>query len=304
MEFQRIRYFLKAAKTQNFSQAAKEMYISPQALTKQITLLEQELGVKLFERSTRHVKLTETGLFAEGRFSQVEHMLNEAVEQVKEFGLNYSGKFRVGFFASLPRSELVTPVLNLILANLPNSHIELRMLDLTEIRSEFMDGKLDLAFTNVHSEEDWGNSRKLVFCNVPAQVAVSLYHPWAMKSELTKEDMEQETFLKLGCHNPYRKEIGPAGFYDHIPCKDTALFPDFNTMLTMLTQGKGFALFPRAFHADKDEKLKYFSVPGCSIWFQTAVFYHSEESETKILQMIQLLKEEFSLTEEGFPAPF
>ena len=78
MEYQRIKYFLKAAKTQNFSQAAKELYISPQALTKQIALLEEDLGVKLFERSTRNVHLNEAGIFAENKLRLADQMLEDA----------------------------------------------------------------------------------------------------------------------------------------------------------------------------------------------------------------------------------
>ena len=96
MEYQRIKYFLKAAKTQNFSQAAKELYISPQALTKQITLLEEELGVRLFERSTRNVRLNEAGIFAENKLSLADRMLEDAIRQIREFGEKASGKIRVG----------------------------------------------------------------------------------------------------------------------------------------------------------------------------------------------------------------
>lgn len=301
MEYQRIKYFLKAAKTQNFSQAAKELYISPQALTKQITLLEEELGVRLFERSTRNVRLNEAGIFAENKLSLADRMLEDAIRQIREFGEKASGKIRVGFFSALPKSELITPVLNLILANFPDSHMELKMLELTEIRREMLEGGLDFVFTNAHYEEDWGDCRKLVFRNVPAQIVVSMYHPWALKRSVTKEDMEKEVFLKLANHIPYKKEVGENGFYEHIPCMEVMKIPNFDTLITLLSQGRGFAVFPKAFHDSKEIKFQYFDMPGRSLWFQTVCFYHEEESNPKILQILQLICEEFGLSESAFP---
>ena len=61
MNYQRICYFIKAAETLNFSEAARQMYIAPQSFGKQIALLEEELGRKLFERTTREMKLTAFG---------------------------------------------------------------------------------------------------------------------------------------------------------------------------------------------------------------------------------------------------
>ena len=61
MDFRKIEYFLTVAKYLNFSRASEEIHISHQALSKQIRLLEDELGTVLFERSTTKVALTEVG---------------------------------------------------------------------------------------------------------------------------------------------------------------------------------------------------------------------------------------------------
>ena len=54
----RIRYFLKTAESGSFSRAAKEEFVTPQALAKQIALLEEELGGELFYRTPKGVSLT------------------------------------------------------------------------------------------------------------------------------------------------------------------------------------------------------------------------------------------------------
>ena len=300
MEYQRIKYFLKAAKTQNFSKAAKEMYISPQALTKQISLLEEELGVKLFERSTRNVHLTELGVLAENKLGQIDKELKLAVSEIRKAGEVLTGKVRVGIFSALPKEEFITPILTLILANVPNSHIELKMMELFDIQKDMMEGKLDLAFTNAHEEEDWGSCHKLVFHTVPAQIVVSLYHPWAVKDEITEEDMKKETFLKMDHNAPYKKEVGNDGFYYHIPCREVVTVPNFITLLTMLSQAEGFAVFPKAFHDSHTAKFKYFDVPGKDFRFQTACFYHKDSLNPNITPILQLIRDEFNVREADF----
>ncbi|WP_134702624.1 LysR family transcriptional regulator [Ammoniphilus sp. YIM 78166] len=56
-----LRYFIKAAETLNFSQAARELHISQPGLSQQMNTLENELGLKLFHRSTKKLSLTKEG---------------------------------------------------------------------------------------------------------------------------------------------------------------------------------------------------------------------------------------------------
>ena len=62
MELQQLRYLVALSKTLNFSTAAEEMFISQPTLSQQIRKLEEELDVRLVERSTRNVAMTPIGL--------------------------------------------------------------------------------------------------------------------------------------------------------------------------------------------------------------------------------------------------
>ena len=61
MDLQQLRFLVKISQTLNFSKAAEELYISQPTLSHQIRRLEDELGVRLLERSTRNVELTPIG---------------------------------------------------------------------------------------------------------------------------------------------------------------------------------------------------------------------------------------------------
>lgn len=96
MNLKNIRYFLTLAKCLNFTQAASQYHISQTAMSRYISSLEQQLGVKLFTRSSRTVELTEAGrIFAEG----MERILSEysvLVEHTQDAANRFQGHIKVG----------------------------------------------------------------------------------------------------------------------------------------------------------------------------------------------------------------
>ena len=63
MELRVLKYFLVVATERNISNAAKILYVSQPALSKQLKNLEEELGVILFKRGNRNITLTEDGVY-------------------------------------------------------------------------------------------------------------------------------------------------------------------------------------------------------------------------------------------------
>ena len=86
MNYQRVSYFIKAAEVLNFSEAARQLFITPQSFGKQIALLEEELGEKQFDRTTREVKLTPFGKACYNNFSGLIRALERNFAQMCELG--------------------------------------------------------------------------------------------------------------------------------------------------------------------------------------------------------------------------
>ncbi len=88
MEIRQLRYFIAVADTLNFSRAAESVYLSQSALSRQIMDLEKEVGVPLFNRSTRQVTLTDAGralqISAKELISRWEKMIPEVRNLVPE----------------------------------------------------------------------------------------------------------------------------------------------------------------------------------------------------------------------------
>ena len=80
MELEQLRHFLAAAEAGSFCAGARSLYISHSTICRSVSALEEELGVRLFERSSRDFRLTEAG---EALLPQA-HSLLDAAEKIKD----------------------------------------------------------------------------------------------------------------------------------------------------------------------------------------------------------------------------
>lgn len=80
MELEQLRHFIAAAESGSFSAAARNLYISHSTVCRSVSALEEELGVRLFERSSRDFRLTQAG---EALLPQAQGLL-DAAEEIKE----------------------------------------------------------------------------------------------------------------------------------------------------------------------------------------------------------------------------
>ena len=107
MTTQQIRFFLAAAECLNFTEAAKRLFVAQSTLSKQIALLEDELGMKLFYRNNRTVGLTPAGVLLRGEMDRVRHRLTEAIDRARHVDQGLDGRLCVGVLDIIDPSLLV-----------------------------------------------------------------------------------------------------------------------------------------------------------------------------------------------------
>ena len=285
---QRIRYFLKAAETGNLTQAAQELYISPQGLTKQIDVLESELGGQLFVRSRRGAELTPFGKYAQQRLQGVFEDFEKAVQDVRNHAGDQWESITVGIFSALPREELVLPFVSFLLTSYPEHQIQLEMVELAAGLQKFLDGKLDFLLTNTHEEDDLAGYERLTFGTYDAKVVVSQDHPWKDRDSITYEDLAQEPFIKMKIDPNHYAVPSEDSFYQNIPCRKIIEANNFETMMVLLRQCAGFAVIPLAFTNMRWAQIKAFDYPGKGLRFSTALLY---DPHNPIKDMDRIVKE-------------
>lgn len=111
MEFRNIQYFIKLTECSSISQAARELYISQQALSKAIQKLEEELNTLLFLRTTQGIQLTDDGKYLRSKFRHICSHFDEALSESYNYFNIHRGKLTFcvapGFFRSIPVSYLM-----------------------------------------------------------------------------------------------------------------------------------------------------------------------------------------------------
>jgi DNA-binding transcriptional LysR family regulator len=96
VELRHLRYFAAVAELRNVTLAARRLHVAQPALSRQIQDLEEELGMKLLERSTRGIRLTEAGKFSADEAVAVLARAEQALKAVRALARGETGELRVG----------------------------------------------------------------------------------------------------------------------------------------------------------------------------------------------------------------
>lgn len=96
MELRILRSFLAVAREQSISGAAKSLHLSQPSLSRQIMDLEDELGIKLFERGNRKITLTEQGILLRKRAEQIVELVSKTEEELTLAEETVFGSIRIG----------------------------------------------------------------------------------------------------------------------------------------------------------------------------------------------------------------
>lgn len=152
MELRQLKYFITSADTLNFTEAARQCFITQSTLSQQIKQLETELGVQLFERIGKRVFLTETGRdflpYARQTVADAEY----GVQRIKDMEELRTGRLCIGTTFGL--SALITDAIARFSEQYPEVHLEVMFLKQDELIEAVRERKVDFALTFEMMEKD------------------------------------------------------------------------------------------------------------------------------------------------------
>ena len=191
MELRQLRYFIAAAEEGNISRAAKKIFLTQPALSRQIKALEEEIGQCLLERQAHSIRLTPAGeaLLREAR-DLLQHA-DQVLERVRAAGRGL--RLRVGYAPSLAAGLLSAAVESFTQAH-PNTSVELFDLSTGEMLAGLESGKLDVVLT-VGQERAGHGLKWTPLVRAPFRLAVSQNHPFARRQRVTPAEVAREPLL-------------------------------------------------------------------------------------------------------------
>jgi len=197
MELRQLRYFLAVADELHFGRAAQKLHMSQPPLTVQIRRLEKELGLSLFDRSTRRVALTPMGAAFQQRVRAVLDDLDDAVEEINEVGSGRRGRLRVGFVSSASYT-VIPQAVRLFRELQPRVDLVLRPLTSGEQIEGLLEGDLDLGLIR-----DPEPAPGLVLESLLTEELIAVLpsrHPLASQMSVSPDDLVGEGMILF----PYR----------------------------------------------------------------------------------------------------
>lgn len=207
MDIRQLRYFVAVARERNFTRAAEVLHIAQPPLSRQIQLLEEELGVALLIRKSRPVRLTDAGRLFYEQALQVLGRLEQMRTATRRVGLNQNSVLSIGFVASTLYGGLPSLVRKL---RQHAPELDIQLLEMVSVQQipALKEGRIDIGFGRVRH----GDPNVVGIVLREERLAVAIPRGFPLASETTPLPVSALAAQKLIV---YPKEPRP-GYADQV----------------------------------------------------------------------------------------
>ena len=221
MEIRQLKYFLKVAETLNFSEASRKLYITQSTLSQQISHLEQEIGLPLFERNSHEVYLTEAGKELLPYAQNAVNCTMACVDHMNDLKEMLGGELNIALFektVSNPQSRLPA-ALGRFHQAAPDVSIHLHTGTITSIERGILNGDYHLGVIPQHRDSD-----TLAYDYLFGEQML-LYagrqHPWFQADVRPQwQDLHSQHLAGLDYHSPNAYLLSNHQLHKTMPASD------------------------------------------------------------------------------------
>lgn len=244
MELRQLQYFLEVAKREHVSEAAEALHVAQSAISRQISNLEAELGVQLFEREGRNVKLTPIGRHFLPHVETALKAIEYAKQQIEEYLDPERGIIKIGFPTSLA-SHTMPMVISAFKEKHPNISFHLRQGAYKFLIEAVKNREIDLAFLGPIPTGETGIKGDILFSESFAALLPS-NHPLAKRNSLVLNELRNEPFVTFPqgyiLHQIVLDACRQAGFSPIISSEGE----DLDAIKGLVSAGIGVTLLPES----------------------------------------------------------
>ncbi|WP_436891748.1 LysR family transcriptional regulator [Nocardiopsis dassonvillei] len=246
MELQQMRYVVAIAETNSFTRAAERCLVAQSALSHQVARLERELGARLFERTSRRVRLTAAGAAFLHEARRCLEAAERAVEQVAAAVGEVRGPLEVGLIPTVAAVDVPGALRDFRRAH-PGVRIGLRVGASDDLVEQVKEGEIEVAFLGLptSARPEGVGIRELARDRHVAVVAPD--HPLAAEESVSLERLAAEVFVDMPAGTAGRVQADLA-FEAAGLGRDVAFeVSSAEYMARLVAEGLGVALLPSAY---------------------------------------------------------
>lgn len=242
MTFEQIKSFLAIVKYNHFTLASQELYISQSSISKHIKSLEKELGVELFNRQHRSIRLTDAGeefyKFAQKSMADYKNILSD----MKKYSCEESSSISIGVIDTMVEYGIASLISD-FQKQYPNIQVDLIERSNCKITEYLYDSVINLGFINSHYEhKNLLNLQKIL--NDDLVLVTSVKHNFAKRQSIDIFDTAKEKYICVNgdnyLHNVFLSTWGNLNYFPNILYIDSQT----KTLLALVSENIGITLLP------------------------------------------------------------
>ena len=190
-----IDYFMAVASNLSFTKTSEELYVSQPAISKQIALMEKELGVKLFYRNNKKTRLTEVGELYYQFFSKFKLEFRNVKHQAAMLEHGNIEEIHIGFLEGWDLSSIIPELMRRFREQYPKTKLYIDCCGAKEISTLLLTGGIDVALTMENSLFDFSEIRTTPVRSLQKLLIFSKNSAYASMEDLVVRDFRSETFF-------------------------------------------------------------------------------------------------------------
>nr|WP_305961290.1 MULTISPECIES: LysR family transcriptional regulator [unclassified Pantoea] len=288
-----MRCFVAVGKELHFGRAAQKMEMMPASLSRFIRLLEEDLGVRLLNRSTRNVSLTAEGALF---FDDASKLIDQFDALAKRFKVGLKDErrtLRIGAIDSAARG-LVPALLNLFVPLHPHSDIHIIEDKTINLMPKLKSGWLDMIFIREPQSIDATLAVRFI-TRESCVLAVPIQHALAQRERVAVADFQHEAMIipdrrtRPHSHDLTMSLFKLAGFTPHI----AQFAEEKQTILSLVSAGLGLAVVPASYRTMNSDSVSYIALdlPEEIKGLPLSIAWQKGNEDRFLLDMLRLLHE-------------
>lgn len=290
LELRHLRYFVAVAEELHFGRAAQRLGMAQPPLSQQIQRLEQIIGARLFERTSRRVQLTDAGnaLLPDAR--RLLAGAEAALLAARRAGRGEQGELRVAFAATVMFLAL-PEIIRAFRDRFPGVHLDLREMPTGPQLAGIKAGEIDIGF--VREPEPDAELEIVTVMREPLRIAVPKGHPLASRATISVRHLADEPFvlfpaeLAPGLHAQVMALCRAAGFTPRVVEESRELY----TSVSLVEAGIGVSILPASVEKLGWRGVRYRAIPSASAETRIAAAWRKDRGRPVVEAFMRVVQE-------------